>query len=110
MKVQLKSICVLELESSEGAKTSKHISTNFNLDVSKNMDRSKYFDKDGLPNAEGSKALTQVFMAGLIANIHNAHNNKFRDSAEHLRYIISELERGFIQVAYSEKSIFPEDK
>jgi len=39
-------------------------------------------------------------------NIHMAHEKGFRDSAEHLRWIISELERGFVTVANVEQSNF----
>ena len=43
---------------------------------------------------------------GLVGNIHNGHSQKHWDSAEHLRYIISELERGFVQVTHLKKSEF----
>ncbi len=82
-----------------GDTTSKHVSTDFLLEVSKNLDQLKYNDKEGLPTKMGSHALTQVFVQGLVGNIHLAHEKGWRDSAEHLRYIISELERGFISPA-----------
>ena len=53
-------------------------------------------DQNGMPNTKGMKAQTQGLVQGLIANIHFAHQNEMWDSAEHIRYIIKELERGFV--------------
>lgn len=86
--------------------TSKHVATDFNLDVSKELDRSMYLDKEGLPTEAGSKALSNVLVQGLIGNIELAHRKGFRDSVEHLKWIISELERGFIEITNFEKSTF----
>ena len=106
MEYQLDARCVLTLRHNKGEKTSSHVTTDFNLDVSKNVDRSLFLDKDDLPTAEGTKALTQCFVQGLIGNIHNAHQKGFWDSAAHLRYIIAELERGFMLHATTYKSKF----
>lgn len=54
-------------------------------------------DDNGLVNKEGMKIQTQGLIQGLIANIHFAHQNNMWDSAEHLRYVIQYLEKGFIQ-------------
>jgi hypothetical protein len=97
MEFSLEGRCVLELEHKAGSKISKHVQTKFALTVSKNLDSSKYNDKDGNLTKEGSHVLTNVFVQGLIGNIHLAHKEGFRNDAEHLRYIISELERGFIE-------------
>jgi len=40
--------------------------------------------------------MTQCFTQGIIACLHKAHHEGWWDSAEHLRYVIAELERGFI--------------
>lgn len=80
-----------------GMKTSKHVATDFFLEVSDNQDKSMFL-KDDLPTKGGIKPLTQCFLQGLVGNIHHAHQNGWWDSAEHIRYIISELERGFVQV------------
>lgn len=56
---------------------------------------SSWRDKNGELNKEGLKAQTQGLIQGLIANIHYAHQMGLWDSAEHLRYIIDNLERGF---------------
>lgn len=76
----------------------KHIHTKFTLDISKNLDPSAYNDPSGLPTKNGCNAITQTLIQGLLGNIHTAHQQGYRDSAEHLRYIISKLEEGFIQV------------
>ena len=99
MEFEIDCRCIVTLEHNDGDKTSRHVATDFNLDVSKNLDRKMYLDKNDLPTKAGSQALTQGFVQGLLGNIHYAHEKGYRDSAEHLRYVISELERGFIQVA-----------
>lgn len=60
------------------------------------LDANQYFGKDGTLNKFGVQAATITLVQGLIANIHGAHQNGIRDSAEHLRYIISQLEQGFV--------------
>jgi len=106
MKFEFEGKCVLQLEHKPGMQKSKHIQTKFNLDVSSNLDKSQYLTSDELPTADGSKVLSNVFVQGLIGNIHHAHQKGYRDSAEHLRYIISELERGFVQLAETGESTF----
>lgn len=106
MILKFESKCVLEVEHTEGAKTTKHLATKFNLEVSENLDKSQYIDADGVPTAAGTKVLTNNFVQGLIGNIHQAHDKGYWDSAEHLRYIIAELERGFIAVTNSDTSNF----
>ena len=70
-----------------------------NVDVRLNLpdylDPSAYYENGRLTSA-GVIVVTSILTQGLIANIHGAHQYKLRDSAEHLRYIISELERGFV--------------
>jgi len=98
--------CVVRLSGTDGAKKATHLGSEFNLRVSEELDREKYFDPDGLPNAAGSKLLTVAFVQGVLGNIHFAHQSGFRDSAEHLRYVIEELEKGFVEVASARKSEF----
>jgi hypothetical protein len=81
------------------APQSKHIATDLRLDISPNLDRKIYLDKDDLPTKDGVKPLTLCLTQGLIATIHKAHQEGWWDSAAHLRYIIAELERGFVSVA-----------
>lgn len=99
--------CALTLKHNEGEKTSSHVHTDILLEISINVPKENFIDKNDLPTKEGCKALTQTFIQGLVANIHNSHQKNYWDSAEHLRYIIKELERGFIQLAKVDKSIFP---
>jgi hypothetical protein len=94
-KIEGKSVVTLGYKKGE---RSSVISTDIQLQLPKELDENMYFNKEGLPNKEGTKALSQCFIQGLIANIHQAHQNGLRDSAEHLRYIISELERGFVEL------------
>lgn len=51
--------------------------------------------KDQVVNEAGLKAQTQGLVQGLVANIHWGHQMGYWDSAEHLRYVIEHLERGF---------------
>jgi hypothetical protein len=98
MKFTITGISQLTLEYKEGDKKSKHVSTDFNLEVGDNVQKDKFLDKDNLPNADGSKALTLCLVQGLVANIHYAHEKGFINDAKHLRQIIAELERGFVQI------------
>lgn len=106
MKFKIEGRCVLTFEHTEGEEKSKHVSTDFNLEVGQNLKRELFLDMEDLPTAVGVKALTQCFVQGLVGNIHYAHNQDFWDSALHLRYIIAELERGFSTVANTTKSSF----
>lgn len=111
MEFLFKGISVVRYKYDQGDKGSTHLDTKFNLEVislepSDNLDRSHYIDENGMPKATAIKPLTQCFVQGLIGNIHSAHQSGHWDSAEHLRYIIAELERGFIAVAKVEKSKF----
>jgi len=106
MEFIIKGVSIVKLQHEQGDTTSSHVSTDFNLDVSDNVDSASFLDAEGLPTEDGVKALTQCFVQGLVGNIHSAHQKKYWDSAEHLRYIITELERGFIQVSKTYKSTF----
>jgi hypothetical protein len=59
-----------------------------------------------LPTKEGTKVLSNVFIQGLVGNIHQGHENGFWNDVEHLKYIISELEKGFAAVANVGTSTF----
>lgn len=98
MLFKIRAISELTLEHKVGEPTSQLKSTDYYLEVDKNTDGSHFIDKGGSPTPQGAKALTQCFIQGLVGNIHHCHGNKIWDSAEHLRYIIAELERGFIQI------------
>lgn len=69
------------------------------LEVSDNIDKTYYYDKPKLFNKKGSKVFTEAAIEGLVANIHTAHQKGWRDSAEHLRFIIERLTEGFAVVS-----------
>lgn len=94
MQFKIEGRSVLTLSHKEGEKSSTHVQTDFNLNVSKELNRSKYLDKQDMPTAVGTKALTQALVHGLIGNIHYGHEKEFWDDADHLRFIIEELKRG----------------
>ena len=99
MEFSFEAKVVLELEHKKDSTFSKHVATKFNMSVSKNLDKKKYINEKDLPTKEGSIILSNILIQGLVGNIHFANDNKYRDSAEHLRWIISELERGFAAVS-----------
>ena len=106
MEFSFEAKVVLTLEHKQGMTKSKHVATDFNLEVIGPLDRSAYINNRGLPTRDGSQVLSNVLIQGLVGNIHMAHEKGFRDSAEHLRWIISELELGFVTVANVEQSKF----
>ncbi len=106
MEFEIRGKCILKLAHQKGDKKSTHIATDFNLDVSENLERSEYLDKEGFPTALGSKSLTICFVQALVGNIHQAHQRKQWNDVEHLKFIISELEKGFATVADASKSEF----
>lgn len=97
MEYSFKSTCEITLEFKQSSNMSKLKTTKFNLECSENIDISKYVDKEGFVTSDGSKVLSNVLIQGLIGNIHMSHQKGVRNDAEHLRWIISELERGFIE-------------
>jgi len=107
MDFKIEGKCVVHLRHEQGENTSKVLKTDINLIPSKNIQQD-YFLNKGVPTAKGTKALTQCFVQGLVGNIHQAHQKGYWDSAEHLRYIIQELERGFIAQVEVRTSHFDE--
>jgi len=99
MHASFTGISKVTLEPNPDGRSSRHVETDFRLEVSKNQDKSIFLDFKGRPKKEGIKPLTQTFIQGLVGNIHFAHEKGYWDSAAHLRYIIDELTRGFATVA-----------
>jgi hypothetical protein len=97
---------VLEVEYNQAKGTMMHKGSFYNVDVDYPLDIRQYVDEDGLPNDAGCEMATSVLTQSLISNIHVAHQQGFRNDAEHLRFIISELERGFIENVNIGKSTF----
>lgn len=91
--------CKLTLSYEKGATTSQHETTDIRLDVSDNQKNGNLIGIDDLPTKEGVKPLTQCFIQGLVANIHASHEKGYWNDAEHLRYIITELQRGFVEIS-----------
>lgn len=106
MEFSFEAKVVVTMDHEKGSPTSKHVATDFNLFVDDNLDKSVYLSPDGMPTETGSIVLSHVLVHGLVGNIHLAHQSGFRDSAEHLRWIISELEKGFVSVANVSKGEF----
>lgn len=98
MKISFISECRLNLDFNEKSGKCLHDTTELSLSFSKNIDVDNYVDENGYPNKNGGEVLSNVLVQGLLLNVHKLHNDGIRDSAEHLRWIIDELERGFIQV------------
>lgn len=105
MEYSFQAIVELSLEHTKGREKSQHMGTSFTLIPSDGLDEKAYINEDGLPNEEGCRVLTNVLVHGLLGNIHLCHDRKYRDSAEHLRAIITELEKGFVEVATIETGI-----
>lgn len=88
------------LEHVEGTKSNLK-STEMMLYPSGNLNESLYLrngGKDG-PTKEGCDAITMTLVAGIVGNIHYAHDNKMIDSAAHLRKVIDMLETGFVALS-----------
>lgn len=56
-------------------------------------------DADLSPTSSGLRLATIALTTGLANNIHFGHQRNLWDSADHLRYIIRELEDQFVKVA-----------
>lgn len=106
-KFIIETSCAVEFSTSD--KGTKVEGVNLLLNVSQNLNMSSYIDEHGLPTKDGSQCATVVLVQGLVANLHHAHDKGFRDSAEHLRFIIAELEKGFSLVAKLEIGTYPKE-
>lgn len=71
------------------------------LDLDQRLDRNMYFTKKGIENADGFKAMTNLFVAGLAASIAAAHKAGHRDESDHIRYAINELQRHFVHTGFN---------
>ncbi len=101
VEVNFKAISMITLSTNPGGKSSNLKQIKLMLEVDDKVDAAHYIQepflrsKSGPPTQGGVKILTQALVQGLAANIHGAHQEGWWDSAEHLRYIIAELERSF---------------
>lgn len=94
------------LQHQQGAKTSTLKEVNILLDPISPLDNSMYNNPDGTFTEMGAKAFTNLMVQGLSANIHACHQAGIRDSAEHLRYAIAELEKSFVAIAKIDTTTF----
>jgi hypothetical protein len=110
MEFQFKAVVVLTVEHNAETENAYHRRTEFNLVIDDDLNKEGYFTEEGLANESGSEVLSNILVQGLIGNIHLAHQQGFRDSAAHLRWIIAELEQGFITNYDISKSHFRSQK
>lgn len=106
MKFSFDVRCSLNLEHAKGSTKSRHIGTDLGLYVSKNLDQSAYVTRNGMPTKAGSITITNVLVQGLIANIHQAHTQGHKNDADHIRFVIDELQRGFVSLYEVKPSTF----
>src|SRR5688572_13803120 len=101
MKITFKVEAVAVFDAPENPKGERQLcdllSCELTLSSTKNVDATVYYDRSGRLNKHGIEIITSCLTEGLLTNLHRAHELKHWDSAEHLRYIINELERGFIR-------------
>lgn len=107
MEFNLQGKSMITLDYEKGNETSTLVQTKILLSVDDRVDHDHFFKADGLPSAAGTKALSQCFTQGLVANIHQAHENGYWNNAEHLRYIIQQLENGFAHVGTVGEGEYP---
>jgi hypothetical protein len=98
MKVKMSGLVFMTLEMKPNGKPSLR-ECEAELHLSDKLDESAYRHEDGSLNRTGLQALTQCFIQGINANIQSAHQTGDWDSAEHLRWVIAQLEKSFIQPA-----------
>lgn len=109
MKTILESTVQLEVEKIKDKVLAKSCSFNLSVDTIK-LDKKKYLDENNRPTKLGIHTVSNVLTQGLIGVIHVAHQKGYWDSAKHLRYIISELERGFVENVKVKESVFKKIK
>lgn len=98
MIFEIEARVVVKLELQPGDKQPRLLQTQLNLGVSPNIDKTMYLEND-LPNANGAHVLTSTLIQGLVSNIHNSHQRGFWNDVEHITFIMSELEKGFVAIA-----------
>lgn len=96
-EVTFKAISIIKLKLGSTGKPALKDNT-VQLELSANLDRNGYFLPAGPPNGAGVKALTNALIYGINSNIQYAHGAKIWDSADHLRWVIAELDRAFVEV------------
>jgi hypothetical protein len=86
-----------------GKQQVEHIESRLFLKVGFPLDMSRYYGEDNRLNVDGCEVATRVLLNGIMGNLHYMHQRGFRDSAEHFRYLIAEMEKLFIHVVETDK-------
>lgn len=97
MQIEVEGRALIVVDATPGKKPTLE-RTDIRLDIDAKLDPKQYYKPDGNLTDLGAKSLSNAFVQGLLGNIHAAHQNGDWDSAEHLRWIMAELERGFVRV------------
>ena len=96
MRFGFQAVATIELEYSKEQTKSKLVASQITIDVSANLNKRAYINEDGAPTADGAKAMTNTFIAGLTANIHHSQKYGYWNESDHIRFIIEELQKGFV--------------
>jgi hypothetical protein len=99
MEISFTGMARITLEWHKGMEMPKLLTADVGLSLSDNLDADHYVERGTtMPNGiAGVKALTQALLQGLQANIRAAHHHKHWNESEHIRYVIDELQRGFVE-------------
>jgi hypothetical protein len=89
-------ISKITVEHEKGAPNSVLKACDLRLEVSGNLDRSVYIDGKGLPRKEALKPITNALVHGIITNIRVGVNKGWWKEAEHMQYVIEQLQRAFV--------------
>lgn len=100
VRINYELLIKIELESDLNIGRSRLCACNLEFSPGKNIRMEGWTKESGQFNKDGLKAQTQAMVQGLVANIFAGHEDKEWDSAEHLRYIIKNLENGFAKANY----------
>ncbi len=94
-KCTFRTVVDLTVDTGNSKDTQKPMLDNakYRLEISDNLDPDLYYDAEHL-TMDGVKATSNCLIMGLVSNIHYAHKRGIRNDAEHIRWIIAELERG----------------
>lgn len=92
-------ISKITLEHEQGTPTSQLKSTDLRLEVSGNLDKTIYIDGKGLPRKDALKPISIALLHGIFVNIKMGHDKGWWNEAEHMKYIIDQLQRVYISTS-----------
>lgn len=96
-KFHFAAISKITLEHEQGAPTSVLKSSDLRLEVSGNLDKSVYIDSNGLPRKYALKPITNALLSGIITNIRNGAAKGWWSEGEHMKYVVEQLHRMFVE-------------